>query len=211
MNIIFDLDGTLIDSSERLYQLFQYLIPQSTLTKSEYWNYKRNKIGHQQILEERFSSIDFIAFNKRWLDLIETEEYLALDKCYPDTIESLEHLSISSSLYLLTARQSEKNLLRELKRLKIKDYFRRIYVTANKCGKEELLSKIMIEEPGLFDSGDIFVSDMGRDIKLGNKEKFVTIAITHGFMSKEKLIEYSPAYCVDRLVEILRILMCCDR
>lgn len=205
MNVIFDLDGTLIDSSERLYRLFQYLIPESTLTKTEYWNKKRNKIGHQQILEQSFPAVDFFDFQRRWLNLIETENYLAFDICYPDTIETLRQLSSSSSLYLLTARQSEENLMRELRRLEIADYFHQIFVTGNRYSKKELLAKIMTEKPGLLGLGDIFVSDMGKDIQLGNEQNFVTIAITHGFMSRERLTEYSPDYCVDRLSDILSI------
>lgn len=205
MNIIFDLDGTLIDASERLYRLFQDLMPQSTMSKTEYWSKKRNKIGHQQILKESFPMADFEEFNTRWLNLIETREYLDLDRRYPDTIKVLEQLSLSSKLYLLTARQSKESLLEELRRLEIAEYFDHIFVTANRCSKEELLQKIIKEEPGLFSPEDIFVSDMGKDIRLGNKENFVTIAMTHGFMSREKLLEYLPDYCIDELKELLQI------
>lgn len=204
MNIIFDLDGTLIDSSERLYRLFQHLVPESTLTKDEYWNKKRNKIGHQQILEERFPMVDFEDFQRRWLGLIETEGYLSFDLCYPDTIETLKRLSLSSSLYLLTARQSEENLKRELKKPNISDYFCQLYVTTSKYSKKELLTELMAEKTELFCCEDLFISDMGKDIQLGKSLNFTTIAVAHGFMSKEKLMEYSPDYCVNRLSEILR-------
>ena len=54
MNLIFDLDGTLIDSRNRLYQLFQRLVPESTLSFEEYWKLKRNKISNKDILIHRF-------------------------------------------------------------------------------------------------------------------------------------------------------------
>ena len=45
MKIFFDLDGTLIDSKLRMYNLFQELVPQSNLTFVEYWEYKKNKFS----------------------------------------------------------------------------------------------------------------------------------------------------------------------
>ena len=49
---------------------------------------------------------------------------------------------------------------------------------------------------------NIFISDMGKDIELGNKFGFYTIAITHGFMSEEKLMEYNPKRIIHELSEI---------
>ena len=131
MNIIFDLDGTLVDSSERLYRLFNYLIPESMFSKEEYWSMKRNKINHQKIIETFFPIYSFVEFNERWLSLIETEKYLCLDKNYSDTKILLERL-IQDDVILLTARQSKKNLIKELERLEIKDYFSLILTTEAK-------------------------------------------------------------------------------
>ena len=74
MKIFFDLDGTLVDASERLYRLFCDLIPECNFTKEEYWNLKRNKINHQMILEKYFPQYNFDEFNTKWLSLIEKEK-----------------------------------------------------------------------------------------------------------------------------------------
>ena len=112
MKILFDLDGTILDSSERLYRLFCELIPDCTFTKEDYWNLKRNKINHKMILEKYFSEYDFNEFNTKWLKLIEDEKYLKSDKLYDFTIPLLK--SINNDIFLITARQSRKNLLEEL-------------------------------------------------------------------------------------------------
>ncbi len=202
MNIIFDLDGTLIDSSERLYQLFQYLVPMSQLSKNEYWNLKRNKIDHKMILEKYFKDIKFEDFNDRWMDLIETEEYLKLDKNYPNTIEILENLSQKCTLILLTARQSKKELDNELKRLGIIGFFSPIIVTEGTKSKKKLLLDAVNNGLITKNPNDLFVSDMGKDILFGKECSYITIGISHGFMSKEKLIEYKPKYIIDDLNEI---------
>lgn len=194
---IFDLDGTLIDASERLYRLFQYLVPESKLTKEEYWSLKRDKINHQMILERYFPKYLFDDFNSKWLSLIEQSEYLNLDCLYIDTIEVLEKLSSENELILLTARQSKENLYKELEKLGIKQYFSHILVTENKCTKEDLLKQIS------FDGQDYFVSDMGKDIAIGNKVGLRTIAITHGFMCRKRLEEYKPNNIIKKLQDLL--------
>lgn len=205
MNIIFDLDGTLIDASERMYQLFQDIVLQSTMTKVEYWNKKRGGINHKQLLKEEFPMINFDNFQKRWMSLIETQKYLKMDLCYSDTIKVLERLSLDSVLYLLTARQSEENLVKELEELKIIKYFNQIFVTTSKASKKEILKKVVQDYPNKFCSKDFFISDVGKDIALGKSMGFITIAISHGFMTKEKLKEYIPDYIIAELSELINI------
>ena len=193
---IFDLDGTLVDASDRLYDLFQFLVPESKLTKREYWNLKRDKVNHQMILERYFPNYSFEDFNSKWLSFIEQPVYLEKDKLYEDTISTLKRLSETNEVYLLTARQSKENLFAELDRLGIKTYFKQILVTEAKCDKAELLNKLQ------FTSDDYFVSDMGKDIAIGNAAGLKSIAITHGFMSGKRLAEYRPWKMVNALEEI---------
>ena len=58
MIFIFDLDGTLIDSSERMYMLFCELVPECKLSKNEYWDYKRDKVNHKVLLERLYADIN---------------------------------------------------------------------------------------------------------------------------------------------------------
>ena len=201
MIIVFDLDGTLIDSSERMYRLFQRLIPESKLSKDEYWELKRNSINHQMILEKYFPSYDYDEFNAKWLDMIERDELLCLDKNYTDTLDILTNIKQRYDLFLLTARQSKDNLMRELKRLELFDFFNQILTTEAKSSKESLLVN-----SGLLGKGkDWFVSDMGKDIIVGTKCGFKTIGITHGFMCEEKLKDYNPSFLIKELYQLMDI------
>ncbi|MCI8949863.1 MAG: HAD family hydrolase [Lachnospiraceae bacterium] len=203
MNIIFDLDGTLIDSSERMYKLFCCLVSQCKLTKKEYWDLKRDKVNHKELLKMRYPEIEFSKFNKEWMRSIEKKYYLDMDQNYPDTLDVLYSLDKSFDLYLLTARQSKTGLYDELKRLSLFGFFRKILLTEGSKTKEELLCKVIKDIPDLGDKRNIFVSDMGNDILLGNKIGYSTVAISHGFMSREKLAEYKPGRIIDELSEFL--------
>lgn len=198
MKILFDLDGTILDSSERLYRLFCELIPDCTFTKEDYWNLKRNKINHKMILEKYFSEYDFNEFNTKWLKLIEDEKYLKSDKLYDFTIPLLK--SINNDIFLITARQSRKNLLEELEWFGIKEYFKDIYVTENKIEKVDILRNLHIT------SEDILVSDMGKDILAGKEVGIKTVGVSWGFMNEEKLKEYKPDFIVSDYNEIIKII-----
>lgn len=100
MNIIFDLDGTLVDSSDRMYKLFDDLEPEFGYKKEEYWKLKKNEISHKMIFESAGRGREYYSFHCRWLDQIEASEYLSFDTLYPNIIESLETLSVNNKLIL---------------------------------------------------------------------------------------------------------------
>ena len=203
MRYIFDLDGTLIYSSERMYRLFCELIPECTLTKEEYWLYKRDKVNHKKLIEMLYPHVQFDVFERKWMQLIETDTYLCMDQNYVDTIEVLSSLyDRGHELYLLTARQSKIGLIEELKRLELIGYFKQVLTTEGKASKEEILLEYSKIDENIMDTENVFVSDMGKDIELGNKYGLQTVAITHGFMCGERLREYNPQRVIHELSEI---------
>lgn len=206
MNIIFDLDGTLIDASERLYQLFQDLVVDSTFTKNDYWCLKRNGINHKKILDTYFPNYSFLRFQKNWLGLIEDIKYLSMDKLYPETANVLKNLNDANPLFILTSRQLKVNVLEELQKLQIDTFFEAIFVTETKISKEELLLNALLNGYLTKNLNDLFISDVGKDIRAGNKLNYITVAITHGFMNKETLLKYKPDYIIDSLGEIYSII-----
>lgn len=188
--IFFDLDGTLIDAGERMYSLFQTLVPQSKLSKTEYWDLKRHKINHRMILSQQFGYDEsrICTFEQTWLDLIETDEYLDKDTVYPDVIGMLKQLKSKHTLYLVTARQSIENTKAELKKLGLFDLFDDIFITEHKTSKEELIKQHI--NPLMPD--DIMVGDTGKDIQTGRNLGIRTVAVSNGFLAPEVLQKYNP-------------------
>lgn len=204
MTIVFDLDGTVIDSSERMYRLFLKLVPECSFTKREYWDLKRNKVNHRAILEKQFPEYNFDEFNEQWMSQIEASPYLDMDTNYPDTIQVLEQLRLlGCGLVLLTARQSKTGLYQELERLGIKHFFDVIVVTEAKKSKEQLLQESIDDGTVSKNKDDLFISDMGKDIEVGKKLAYRTVGISHGFMSRRCLEAYNPDIMVKELIDIL--------
>ena len=58
MKIFIDLDGTLIDPTDRIYEIFKDLVPKCELSKNDYWELKKNGMSNFSILEEKFNYLN---------------------------------------------------------------------------------------------------------------------------------------------------------
>jgi phosphoglycolate phosphatase len=199
MKIFFDLDGTLIDSRERLYRLFQHLVPASALTFDDYWNDKRNKINHSEILKTKFSYLqeEVIEFQERWMEQIELPEWLAFDKPFNGVTAFLKELKMNNTLYLVTARQFESTALLQLTDYGWGDIFTKVFVTAQRTDKAEQIKSSLITT-GI---ADWFIGDTGNDIQTGKQLGMKTAAVLSGFLNKEKLLEYEPDIIINTVID----------
>jgi len=199
MNIFFDLDGTLIDSKERLYRLFQHLVPESNFTFEEYWEYKKARINHKEILNNQFkySNTNIESFEKDWMSSIESSEWLNYDKPIEGIFEYLTKLKLKNDLYVVTARQSENMLKAQFENFKWTGIFKKIFITFQKYDKYDL-----IRDDIKVDKNDWFVGDTGLDILTGKKLGIKTAAVLSGFLSKDKLMEYNPDIIAENVMGI---------
>lgn len=194
----FDLDGTLIDSRFRLFDLFNEITKQDLLEFDDYWELKRAMYGHEWILKRYFQYSDnqLNEFNEHWLSLIEQEDYLDKDRLFPFTKSVLE--ATIGSKYIVTARQSKANVRKQLAKLGILEYFDDIFVTEQKNTKTDLLNN-----SGLAFSGDdIFIGDTGHDIQTGKNLGMISVGVLSGFRNKSMLIPYHPDFLLSSIEEL---------
>ncbi len=201
-NIFFDLDGTLINAGKRMYSLFQFLVPQSKLTYSEYWDLKRHKVNHQMILQQRFGYDEerFKVFEKEWLSLIETDEYLAMDTIYPNVPEMLSELQKDYTLYVVTARQFKQKTLGQLQALGLLGFFKKVLVTEAVKTKEDLIR----QEISTLDPEDLLIGDTGHDILTAKALNVRSVAVSYGFTALEILKTYEPDQQIKSIKDLNR-------
>lgn len=193
MNIFFDLDGTLLDSRERLFRLFTDLTGQTLLEFEDYWDLKRSMYDHSKILSTylQYTEENILLFKQEWLNLIETEYYLLLDKPFLfsntilSTLEKQGH-----KLYLITARQSKVMLLKQLKMHNLDKFFSEVLVTEAVRTKTQL---IIESELGL-SASDLYVGDTGVDIQTAKQIGVRSMAVLSGFRNRTILLSYKPDY-----------------
>ncbi len=197
MKILIDLDGTLLDSRERLYFLFKTLVPECDLCIDDYWDLKRAKVTHKQILNKRYGYADKLiaSFETAWMDLIEEQNWLNKDVLFAGVSEHLQALGKVADLYLLTARQRPEMVNYQLDRVGLREFFVGIYVTGGKLRKDDVVAGLPLTDD------DWMIGDTGNDVEVGKRLGMRTASVTNGFLSKESLLPYGPDLILERFTD----------
>jgi phosphoglycolate phosphatase len=210
MKLFFDLDGTLIDISEKYYRVYEDILAEagfSTIGKKEYWNAKRQKVPEDQILAMTNAKEFYKQYIKKRLSLIESDYYLSDDRLQEGVIEVLKNFSIKYQLILVTLRRSTAQLDKQLVNLKLIDYFTDILSSGEDLEPRWMIKYNLIREylGCEYDSSHILIGDTETDIKAGNEIGFKTIAISNGIRTKELLILSNPTFICESVGDLLNL------
>lgn len=199
MALFFDLDGTLIDSKLRLFNLFKYLVPNSELNFEEYWELKKQKKSHKNILTSLYdySEKNLITFEQKWMPLIEDKAYLKLDEPFTGVTEYLQQLNKDNlSIYIVTARQNKDIALKQINSFGWGDLIKAVLVTEQKDNKENLIVPFLE-----IDKTNWIIGDTDSDIKVGKKLGISTVAVLTGFQGLEILKSSNPDFLLNSVLE----------
>lgn len=180
MTFVFDLDGTIIDSSSRHHILMKELLSDNGISTAsdfadEYMKFKADGNSGKRYLtsvmgldEQTASSIQ-----NEWIRRIEDESLLCFDELYPDALNTLN--KIEDNIIFLTIRSNEEGLRNELKRLNIDNY--PVVVLSHGMNKADALRKI---------DGDLtIVGDTEIDYQAALDVNADFYILNRGFRSKE--------------------------
>lgn len=200
-NIYFDFDGTLIDSSKRLYNLFCELVPECEFGHKEYWAIKRRAVNQRDFLSMYYGYNDqqINRVHKLWLDRVENQDLMMEDLPADGADHVLSELASISSLYLVTARQNEALVSHQLSRFGWTSYFADVLVTRQKVSKVELIRSKVSEIRG----DDCMLGDTGEDILTAKKLGVRSYAVTTGNLNKSVLRSYKPDAIYDNLKDFM--------
>lgn len=211
MKIIFDLDGPLLDVSERYYEIYKLLSAKyfatNLLTKEEYWGLKRAKIAKVDILKrsEIPESLHDIYINER-LTIIENKEHLKNDRLYPFAVPVLEKISNGQEIILISLRNNRENLLWELTHFKIDGFFAGIYSQDNNRGTWEVKMELLMEAGIKRGDKAVFIGDTEADILVAKEMKLTSIAVESGIREKKLLMEFEPDFIINDIRDTFIIL-----
>lgn len=197
--IFFDLDGTLIDSSIRMYRLFCLLITNCKMSYDEYWNIKRQGVSQKEMLIKyfNFNENQCNIFHDSWMSKIEEDNILLLDSLFIDTDKVLEKLYKANDLFVVTARQKKDKTRSQLKKLQIDKFFQDILITEQKIDKYLIIKNKLSS----INSNDIIIGDTKEDIETGIKLGIRKFAVTTGMLNYERLKTYNPDKTYKNLTE----------
>lgn len=189
MIYVFDLDGTLIDSTFRHGFLMERLLSKEGITVEEdfqerYMRLKRDGMSSKTVLRDAYGlNPDLVnKVVKKWVEQIESDEMLALDKLYDDSIETLERIKeTGSQIYYLSLRQRKDAAICELKRLGIYDFAEEVYIGKPSEGVEYKVEKLrrlkMMDEV-------LMIGDTEIDYEASETSKALYYLLNRGFRSR---------------------------
>jgi len=196
-NIIFDWSGTLSDD----------FVPVYTASMNVF-----KKLGLKTLSLEEFReefTIPYMLFYRKFKKDADKEE---MDRLFLLEINSVDEPKPFSDVKAILEFLKEKNIRlvvlsshpQEKLKKEIRDYgFQKFFIEINGGvhNKVETITGIM-ERNGFEANETAYVGDMTHDIEAGKKAKVMTIAVSWGYQSREKLSGKKPDFLIEDLREL---------
>jgi len=207
--IIFDLDGTLVDSREDIANAVNFTLKYTGLkekSKQEISSYIGK--GLEDLIRKSLGKRQGALLGRA---LSVFEEYYrkhSTDKSvlYPNIKEILEHFKDKKKV-IITNRNYEFALI-TLKSLDIYNYFKDVVggddvgcAKPSSCPVDKILCSLNVNK-----EKTIIVGDMDIDILAGKRAGIVTCAVTYGIGRKEDIIKAKPDFIIDNMIELKNII-----
>lgn len=201
--ILFDLDGPILDVSERHYRLHADFVAARglpPLPKDDYWARKRRAQPEGVIVSglegSRIWTQDYLDFRR---EHIEATDYLALDRPWPGIADSISEVRSRAAVLLVTLRRSREALLRQLEQLKLADRFDRILSGAPGPNQSREGVKVALIREALGDQclKGWFIGDTETDIRTAATLGLPAAAVTFGIRDPARLGELNPQLIVE--------------
>ncbi len=202
MYLIFDFDGTLVDSFRMVIEKFNLLandfnfrkIPLEEIDELRHLN-SRDLIKYLKIPIYKIPSVLHRARKYLQEEMHKLTPFIGIPK-------TLHDLSVAGFSLGIVTSNSEENVIAWLNYHKMKQYFNFIHIESSYFGKKRILKKVMkinrIEKA-------FYIGDETRDIEAAKQCSMSSIAVTWGFNSEKILSQYHPHYIARVPEDILTI------
>ncbi|MBN2038901.1 MAG: HAD-IA family hydrolase [Spirochaetes bacterium] len=211
--LMFDLDGTLIDSGMTLVYGAQYVLSRFNISSKDI-NAERIKsyMGGDgtEFLRKVFNDFEVtgnidLKTALQYFDEFFRENPAKGSELFPNVLEVLDFFS-SKRKIILTNRSKEVAEY-TLKHLDIAKYFEDIIgADGNECFKpsacpiKKALSHMIIDK-----HKSLMVGDMNVDIQAGKNAGVLTCGVTYGIGTREEIEKENPDFLIDDIIELKKI------
>ena len=208
MNIIWDLDGTILDVKTRYYAIYKNFLEKRNkkpLSIHKYWKLMRAKIYPGDLLERSDFRNSLTEYKSDLSKYRECWDFLKMDKLQINAYELLNSFQKNHTQYLLTLRTNRKTLIKQLKYLKIYNFFETV-LNAKNIEVENFRNKVVIiKKADLDKENGILIGDTPTEVKCAKELGWVSVIISEG-IANENLIKASrPTYFLKSLKEFDKV------
>lgn len=182
--IAFDLDGTLLDSRKRHSIVLNFVLDKFNLKidTSDLIEFKRcGKNNIDYLISKGVSEALVNDIQREWINNIENIEFLKFDELYPNTINLLQEYSQNNDLILVTARNNEINLKKQISNLQIGSFFKDIFVVKPGQNAAKYKSEVLIQQ-----NAKLMIGDSEIDKQAADLANIDFIWVSHGFRERVK-------------------------
>ncbi|MBQ5702643.1 MAG: HAD-IA family hydrolase [Peptococcaceae bacterium] len=201
--ILFDLDGTVINTNELIFQSFEYAL-ENVLHTTLSRDVLRTTFGKPlaQIMEEMGGN-QAQELRKAFVDYSiahETDIYL-----FPHVEDALKELKARNIGTAVVTSRLYRSALRDLHQFELEKYFD-VFITPeatekHKPNPEPALKAL--ELLGIKPQEAIMVGDSGLDLLCGKQAGCKTAAVRYSLFPEEELAQHQPDYMLDSLLDLL--------
>lgn len=204
MTLIFDFDGTLVDSLNFIIRVFNHLADKFHFRKIHENDipYIRDLNSKEliQYLQIPFYKIPKILSLARRLFRKDIKELTP----FPNLNEVLFTLKQNISEFGIVTSNSKENVSAWLQHQKMDSLFNFIHVESTYFGKKKSLEKI-IHAHGINKSKACYIGDETRDIEAAKQCEIYSVAVTWGFNSEKTLLSCHPDYLARQPEDLLML------
>lgn len=203
---VFDLDGTLTESSETIYQTtiktFEHFGRTVYLPKEEL----DKRIGEhfQTIFDAMQIHVDDIeefinVYKTIYFDFIDTTEL------YPDVELTLSTLKKNGKKIALLTTKAQDQAQRILHHFKLNKYFDEIMGRRNGMGHKPSPEPLefICNSLSVFPEETLMIGDSELDVQCGKNAGAKTCAVTYGYRPKEILTKENPNYIIKNISDLI--------
>jgi len=201
--IFFDFDGTLADTEEVNFVIYQKLAEKYNLR-----NITLDELGHLKKMGAK-ELMEYVELKKRYLPFILKRGKKLLKQdiknvklCKPDIFENIKKIKDMGIKIAIITTNSKSNVKMFLEEHDA-DYFDFIS-SSTMFGKEAKIKKIIKKEK-LKNSEVLYVGDEIRDIHAANRAGIDIVSVGWGYNTVESLIKNKPQYLIFKPNELLNI------
>ncbi|HTS16505.1 MAG TPA: HAD hydrolase-like protein [Verrucomicrobiae bacterium] len=195
MTIYLDLDGPILDVSQRYWKVHCDIVLQHAglgIGKDIYWEMKRDRMPVSTILSRTGNEhIPQSTYQALWLERVERPDYLEFDSIIHGAKEQLSRLRDCHPLVLVTLRQKPELLHQQIDRLDLRRFFSGI-LSASPIGDGADTKRRLIQTNRFKYAGGVIVGDTEVDIGAGKALGLSTIAVLSGIRNRKQLMNEKP-------------------
>lgn len=199
-HVIFDFDGTLVDSLPVVIKIFHQVVPDFPLPESELA--KLREMPPREIL--KYSGIPYWRLPKLLLQgkrlLAQHLDELKVFKGIHQVVETLHQAGYQISV---VSSNSEEIIRSILKREGIESYFAGVYGNVGLFNKTRAF-KVVLKDQQATVNDAIYIGDEVRDIEAAHKGNIPIISVTWGYNGEKILTKYKPTYLAHTPQEMLK-------